>query len=1040
MDDRPDIAVPGYEILSFLGRGAMGTVYKARQVSMGREVALKVIHSTISSHKDFVPRFLREARTVARLSHGNIVAGYDVGQVGDLCYLAMEFIDGESCQARLTRLGRLDEPETIRIAIQVARALQHAHRSGVVHRDVKPANIMLAEGDVAKLCDFGLARATERGNTLTKGGTCLGTPMYMAPEQGGELDIRSDIYSLGASLYHLVTGVPLFEGPSMMAILMKHVMQPVVPPRRHRPEMTAAFEAVILRALAKRPEDRYEEPSLLEADLDRVAQPKAPRSSAPHFVITPEKKPAPARRPPDRARPLDHPAAQGKLWWPRRRRVAWTIVASFLAVGLGLVAAAIVSVDPAQVATTPAGQPSDPVRLLLDDIQESARGWESHPERLPEIVGRLEDLVGTKAFGSCPAMAEARQRLVAFRKEVDAEAARRIGPLMERCELNVQSKSYAVATRELDQFIHDFAGVDSCPRARVRRDEILEEARLLASAMLVSAGRLLDSGEHAAARAAIEETMRACPADAISALPDFRQQAGAILTLVEEGERKARAASAWTLIAEHRFAAAREALTTALAAEPKGSRTGDLRADLDELDIIESIFAAADKGARRLAESREKRHLVLFGEEVGFESTSDGMILLRPDGGRRTLDVLQLAAEDVLQLATEVQPDVGPAGELRVGLLFYVAILGGRRDTGALNTAERKLDAATRHGELSAARHLAEIRRIRTDLGLPCNSPDSGASVMPQGGTGADGNRVDPGGQTENEEAEREACDLLREGERAFKEERWSDAQRILVQLLHEHGSATAVVLERGSIEAMLLDLDRRSLEEEVRSCVAVTPTKLCGLEVELSYDFSDERQMKDWEERSLPDADPKSPGRFYWSRQDRGLRSLRQRSLYSRAQFEGDVLIEFRLTAAEGLEGLGATLCDDRQTTAYLAVLEYGGDWMNSASEWSGVGAYPLLLWMEPPSGLQGPSYATICAGTRLARTEAYDVRFSKRGSGLSLAVNGQVVAEDDNPRLSGGHVSLLSRPCRTPSTPPLWKNVRIVGTISKQWLDEQR
>ncbi len=258
MDDFTSVQIPGYEIVSFLGKGAMGTVYKARQLGIDRLVALKLIHPDVTSQRDFVPRFLREARTVGMLRHENIVIAHELGQTGDVCYLAMELLDGENCQAVLGREGRLGERLALRIVLQVARALQHAHERGVVHRDVKPANIMITKAGVAKLCDFGLARAVESGNTLTKTGVCMGTPLYMAPEQGGEIvDIRGDIYSLGATLYHMLIGRPPFDGPSMMAILMKHVMQPVPPPRRERPELSEAVDQIVLRALAKRPEERY---------------------------------------------------------------------------------------------------------------------------------------------------------------------------------------------------------------------------------------------------------------------------------------------------------------------------------------------------------------------------------------------------------------------------------------------------------------------------------------------------------------------------------------------------------------------------------------------------------------------------------------------------------------------------------------------------------------------------------------------------------------------------------------------------------------
>lgn len=731
MDDLPDIAIPGYEILSFLGRGAMGTVYKARQVKMRRDVALKVIHTTISSQKDFVPRFLREARTVARLSHGNIVAGYDVGQVEDLCYLAMEYVEGESCQAKLTRLGRLDEPMVLQIGLQVARALEHAHRHGVVHRDVKPANIMLAPGDIAKLCDFGLARATERGNTLTKEGVCLGTPMYMAPEQGGQLDIRSDIYSFGASLYHLASGVPPFEGPSMMAILMKHVMQPVVSPRHHRPELSEATEAIVLRTLAKRPGDRYADPSLLATDLQRALELVSVQSPAGRHVITRGRRPAPARSPRPPAPPTPATVTEERRGWKRTtKRIA---AASVLALALGLAAAAWVSRGPEPQGSTSVTEHSDPASLLLDDIQEFARDWKRHPDRIPEITARLEDLVRTRAFAACPSMEVARQHLRSFRGEVELEATRQLGPLTERCGMLAQSRRYVDATRELDQYLHDFADTEASAPTKARREELRGEATAFAVSMLVTARGLLESGDVAAARSGLEDATQACPSEFLTSVPDFRQQARAILSQVEAEECKASGASAWALIAEQQFAAAREVLSAGIIDYPEASAVGDLRADLEELALIEMTYAAAVEGASRLAESRGNCYLASLDQEAGFEIANGTITLILADGARTPFDTCQLAAEDVLRLAAVKLGQSDRQKHLRAGLVHYTAMRGGRRDMDTIGLAERELTAASLAGDLRATRHLAEIRRVRSGIGLP---PEAGnaSTVEPQTG------------------------------------------------------------------------------------------------------------------------------------------------------------------------------------------------------------------------------------------------------------------------------------------------------------------
>jgi len=200
--------IGGFEVLSRVGRGGMGTVYKARQVSMNRIVALKILPPSRAKNATYVQRFLREARSAAQLSHTNIVQAIDVGNADGYYYFAMEFVDGETVQALLEREGVLDERHALTIATAVAHALDHAHRHGIVHRDVKPGNIMIDLHGAVKLADLGLARSVEPIDTVTVDGVGVGTPHYIAPEQArGETDVdcRADIYSLGATLYHLLT-------------------------------------------------------------------------------------------------------------------------------------------------------------------------------------------------------------------------------------------------------------------------------------------------------------------------------------------------------------------------------------------------------------------------------------------------------------------------------------------------------------------------------------------------------------------------------------------------------------------------------------------------------------------------------------------------------------------------------------------------------------------------------------------------------------------------------------------------------------------
>jgi serine/threonine-protein kinase len=243
-----------------IGRGAMAVVYKAEQISLDRTVALKLLDDRSAGDEGALPRFFREARSAARLVHPNVVQVYDVGVDQGVPYIIMEYVDGETLYDRLQRDGRMPATEVLEIARQAALALLRAQEFGIVHRDVKPANIMISRRGEMKLADFGLAKAaTDTGITRSGSAGALGTPYYMSPEQadGAPLDVRSDIYSLGATLYHVVTGQPPFKGSSTPAILLAHATAKLTPACEVEPAVPRAMSDLIDKMMAKRAEDRY---------------------------------------------------------------------------------------------------------------------------------------------------------------------------------------------------------------------------------------------------------------------------------------------------------------------------------------------------------------------------------------------------------------------------------------------------------------------------------------------------------------------------------------------------------------------------------------------------------------------------------------------------------------------------------------------------------------------------------------------------------------------------------------------------------------
>jgi serine/threonine protein kinase len=263
-----------YQIIEHLGRGGMAEVYKAYQPSLDRYVAIKVMHSFLASDKGFLERFEREAKAIASLRHPNIVQVYDFDISDGVYYLVMEFIDGVTLKTwmeqLLARKEMLSLKQALRIILAIGEALRyaHEHKDGMVHRDVKPANVMITQEGEAILTDFGIARIMS-GSTLTASGTMVGTPSYMSPEQGmGEPgDARSDIYSLGVMLYQLVTGYLPYDADTPVAVVLKHINAPLPLPSRVKPNLPDSVERVIVRAMAKDKHDRYQRVADMLSDL-----------------------------------------------------------------------------------------------------------------------------------------------------------------------------------------------------------------------------------------------------------------------------------------------------------------------------------------------------------------------------------------------------------------------------------------------------------------------------------------------------------------------------------------------------------------------------------------------------------------------------------------------------------------------------------------------------------------------------------------------------------------------------------------------------
>lgn len=257
-----------YELLRKIGNGGMATVYRAKDHILNRNVAVKILKDEFTTDEEFVKRFNTEATSVASLTHPNIVSVYDVGHEGTLYYIVMELIQGKTLKEIIVAEGKLNWKWSVNVAIQIASALETAHRNNIIHRDIKPHNIIITEDGIAKVTDFGIAKSVSN-STITAFGTTLGSVHYFSPEhaRGGITDAKSDIYSLGVVLYEMLTGKVPFDADTPVSVALKHMQEEPVEPRNLNPEIPIAMNNIILKAMKKDPNERYQSATEMLKDL-----------------------------------------------------------------------------------------------------------------------------------------------------------------------------------------------------------------------------------------------------------------------------------------------------------------------------------------------------------------------------------------------------------------------------------------------------------------------------------------------------------------------------------------------------------------------------------------------------------------------------------------------------------------------------------------------------------------------------------------------------------------------------------------------------
>jgi eukaryotic-like serine/threonine-protein kinase len=414
-----------YELGETLGYGGMSEVHRGRDVRLDRDVAVKVLRADLARDPQFQHRFRREAQNAAALNHPAIVAVYDTGETaseyGPLPYIVMEFVEGRTLRDIVKTEGPMGEQRAMETMADVCAALDFSHRNGIIHRDVKPANVMITTAGAVKVMDFGIARALADGQGVTQTAAVIGTAQYLSPEQarGEQVDARSDVYAAGCVLYELITGDPPFTGDSPVAVAYQHVREDPIPPSHQNPEVSAAVDAVVLKAMSKNPANRYQSAAEMRSDLIRVLSGQrqlAPMvmtdadrtlmldSAAPTVAIRPSRyRPDPGGGPPDERR-------SGRGIW-----VLTTVVVAALIALLLLLFTDLFGGGPEPVAVpNVVGQPVVPAEQTLNaaGFQTERRPVESTPEDLDRVVAMNpsgEAIPGTTIrldVGAGPAEAE----------------------------------------------------------------------------------------------------------------------------------------------------------------------------------------------------------------------------------------------------------------------------------------------------------------------------------------------------------------------------------------------------------------------------------------------------------------------------------------------------------------------------------------------------------------------------------------------------------------------------------------------------------
>ena len=987
-EKKPARSLGPYQPIAKLGSGAMGVVIKARHEETGEIVALKVLPRRLYDDPEYVQRFVREASNAARLSHPNIMRALGAEKTEDgLYFYAMEFIDGEPVQSILDRLGPIPESQAIAIGVRVCRALQHAREHGIIHRDIKPENIMINRQGKVKLTDLGLAKEVV-DTTVTQTGIALGTPHYMSPEQARgdrEIDTRSDIYSLGATLYHLLTGEPPFVGKSAAVVITKHLMEQVPSPKDLRPELSDGICQIIQRMMAKEPEDRYQTPEEAIEDLERAGRGESLQSS-----IDPNQS---SVKLPRRA------GARTKM----RRRTSRigsdtlvpiiSIVLAVLLLGLAL---AIILREPDK--KTGAGQPEKrppqprptssvgPPRVsLLEKLEKplsEARAFEAkHRDdlsRQDEVIARWEKLLavsrGTELeesiAGSLESATQNRERLRRQAQGVSAEAFDR-----ELLEIREQTTAWLRNGQWLEA-LHAYDELLKKNRSAEQSQRVVNEQKRIRGPVVDAAGSSLKEYLDALSSEVLGDAKDSCSAIAQLQLKELEAPLAALRARIAELEQELERAREDQMrdlrvevlarvlehVRAHALAEAVQYVDERSAdpdAEPIASQLRDVRA---HLGVLGEVWGRVPDGAQSLI-GETRKHL---GFEGKVTEVRGEQLILRNEEREVPMPLKALPTEEVLSLALHGEDQDRPDTLLKAATfrLYY-------------------------KGQALAWNALARAKQAGADT----RSLEAIATGLHQ------------------VEEESLAQKLLDEAAQQSTQREWDDSLRTVRRLRERYGRTSLVRRERRQIE----DLESLAKRRGKPALFYGRRLDRPGGTVQLTYDFRDARQFRDWYPANR------------WAGLRNGLLLPRTNWLLHRAEFGKveEVHVELHSSAHSGI-GLAHVGWALEMQSLPSHLFQLTGLKTGLIGRFFSAGESRSSLLRAPDQILLESSSQRFEAG------EPYQLDVLRTTDSVRWSVNGQdLLRYADLPHCGGKRLALFSAESVT-----LVKSVTILGQLDQGWV----